>query len=109
VAVTLGNTKAIDLIITNEFAQTHRAQVKTLRNGPNCFTLHTTKIKPDDFYVFVYLNGEEEQPTYFILKGSETLSNKAHYYGPSLGRTDLRETVNHGPLQEHKNKWNKLK
>lgn len=49
VAVTLGNSKAIDLIITNELGKTHRIQVKTLRNGPNCFTLHTTKIKPDDF------------------------------------------------------------
>jgi len=108
VAITLGNAKAIDLIATNESGQTQRIQVKTLRIGPNCFTLHTDKIKSEDFYVFVYLNGEAEQPSYFIVKGEELLSDKTHYYGASLGRSDLRETVNHGPLQEHKNQWNKL-
>ncbi|MBL7782158.1 MAG: hypothetical protein JNM22_13130 [Saprospiraceae bacterium] len=79
-----------------------------LKRGPNCFTLHTEKIRSEDFYVFVYLNGEEEQPNYFIVKGEELLSDKTHYYGASLGRSDLRETVNHGALQEHRNQWSKL-
>jgi len=108
VAMTLENSKAIDLIATNESGRTRRIQVKTLRSGPNCFTLHTEKIKSEDFNVFVYLNDEEEQPNYFIVKGEELLSDKTHYYSASLGRSDLRETVNHGPLQEHKNQWNKL-
>ena len=108
VAITLGNAKAIDLIATNESGHTHRIQVKTLRNKPNCFTLHTEKVKLQDFYIFVYLNGEKEQPEYFIVTGSELLGNPIHYYGASLGRSDQRETVNHGPLQTDKNRWAKL-
>jgi hypothetical protein len=71
--------------------------------------LHTSKVKPNDFYVFVYLNDESKQPDYFIVKGEELLADKNHYYGASLGRSDLRETVNHEPLQTHKNQWDKLK
>jgi Holliday junction resolvase-like predicted endonuclease len=54
VAVTLGNSKAIDLVATKESGEIHRIRVKTLRSGPNCFTLHTGKVKPNDFYVFVW-------------------------------------------------------
>jgi PD-(D/E)XK endonuclease len=109
VAITLGNAKAIDMIATNEEGNTtHRIQVKTLRTSPNVFTLQTEKVKPEDFYIFVYLNGEDEQPSYFIVKGEELIANLKHYYGSSLGRADNRETVNNKPLQEHKNRWDKL-
>ena len=67
IAMTLGNSKAIDLVLTKESGEIHRIQVKTLRSGPNCFTLHIGKVKSNDFYVFVYLNGELEQLDYFIL------------------------------------------
>jgi hypothetical protein len=110
VAMTLGNAKAIDLIATcQESGKTFEVQVKTLRKKPNCFTLHTSKIGPEHIYIFVYLNKEEEQTDYHIVKGSQLLSNKKHYYGASLGRADLRETVNHGPLKEHLNTWHHIK
>lgn len=31
-------------------------------------------------YVIVCLNGEEEQPNYFILIGAKILAEKAHYF-----------------------------
>jgi hypothetical protein len=65
--MTLGNSKAIDLVVTKESGEIHRIQVKTLISGPNCFTLHTEKVKSNDFYLFVYLNVESEQPDYFLI------------------------------------------
>ena len=105
VAMTIGTAKAIDLIAINDsIGETYKVQVKTLRKQ-NCFTLHTSKIIPEAIYFFVYLNDTETEPTYFILKGSELLQRPEHFYGSSLGREDKRETVNHGPLQEYKNRW----
>lgn len=92
----LGNSKAIDLVVTKEPGGTHRTQVKALRSGPNCFTLHTGKVKSNDSCVFA--KGEKNPyPVRLII------------HGASLGRPDLGETVNHEPLQKHKNQWNKLK
>lgn len=106
VALTIGTAKAIDLIAINEaIGKTYKVQVKTLRKGPNCFTLHTSKIIEEAIYFFVYLNKKGIEPTYFILTGQELLERPEHFYGSSLGRQDKRETVNHGPLQEYKNRW----
>ncbi len=106
VTITMGTAKAIDLIAINEgTGKTFRIQVKTLRKGPNCFTLHTSKIIPDVIYFFVYLNDLNNQPSYFILKGIELLERQEFFYGASLGRIDKRETVNHGPLQEYQDRW----
>ena len=110
VAMTIGNAKAIDLYATDEeTGKAYQIQVKTLRKKPNCFTLHTEKIREDAIYFFVYLNEENENIDYHILRGSELLKDKKHFYGASLGRKDKRETVNHGPIKEHINCWNKLK
>jgi hypothetical protein len=107
VSVTLGNAKSIDLFALNQVTQkTNKIGVKTLRQQPNCFTLFASKIEPDTIYFFVYLNDKEKQADYFIVTGKELMENKKHFYGASLVKS--RETVNHGPLQEHKNKWNKL-
>ncbi|WP_052591922.1 hypothetical protein [Aureispira sp. CCB-QB1] len=110
VAITMGNAKAIDLYATDEETEkTYSIQVKTLRKKPNCFTLHTRKIREDTVYFFVYLNPIERPPEYYIVTGRELLAQKKHFYGASLGRRDGRETVNHGPLREHFEAWDKLK
>jgi len=110
VSMTLGNAKSIDLIaISPETNIPYKIQVKTLRKKPNCFTLSIDKIVCDDFYFFVYLNSESETPEYHIIQGKELLSDLPHFYGASIGRGDKRETVNHGPIQPHKNRWDKLK
>lgn len=107
VSLTLGNAKGIDLFATNQITgKIYQIEVKTLRKKPNCFTLKTERLKKGFIYIFVYLNDEENQPEFYILRGEELLANKKHYYGSSLGTN--RETVNHGPIKEHKNLWNKL-
>lgn len=108
VAMTIGNAKSLDLLVTNESGKNIRVQIKTLRKQPNCFDMHSNKVKFDDFYVFVYLNQIDKQPDYFILKGSEILVDKAGFYGASLNRLDKRETINHGSLKPHFNKWDKF-
>lgn len=109
VAVTLGNAKSIDLIARNETTKTsYNIGVKTLRKKPNCFTLHTSKLEENTIYFFVYLNDENQEPDYYILTGTELLSNILHYYGASYRRVDNRETINHGPLKIHKSRWDKL-
>lgn len=107
VSISLGNAKGIDLFATNQANdKIFQIEVKTLRKKPNCFTLKTARLKKEFIYIFVYLNSNDIQPDYYVLKGEELLADLKHFYGASLG-TD-RETVNHGPIQEHYNKWTKL-
>jgi hypothetical protein len=105
VSMTLGNAKEVDLIIRTPNKKTMSIQVKALQDK-NCFTLAVSKVVAQDFYVFVFLYDDKKHPDYFILKGSEILSNRELYYGSSLHST--RQTVNYGPLFQHKNRWDKL-
>ena len=107
VALTLGNAKGIDLFATNQLTEKiFEVEVKTLRKKPNCFTLNVERLKKDKIFVFVYLNEKETSPDFYILKGEELLADKKHFYGSSLNT--IRQTVNHGPLQIHKGRWDKL-
>jgi hypothetical protein len=107
VSITLGNAKGVDLFATNQLTgKVFEVEVKTLRKKPNCFTLNTKRLKTEKVFVFVYLNENNKQPSYHILKGAEILENPKHFYGSSLGTA--RETVNHGPLKDHKDRWDKL-
>ncbi|WP_027379871.1 hypothetical protein [Chryseobacterium daeguense] len=104
VALSLGNAKGVDLFATNQLTNnTFEIEVKTLRKKPNCFTLNTKRIKVNSIYIFVYLNEENISPDFYIVKGEELLNNLKIYYGSSL-KTN-RQTVNHGPLKIHLNKW----
>jgi hypothetical protein len=105
VSMTLGNAKEVDLIIRTPKKKTLSIQVKALQDK-NCFTLAVNKVVPHDIYVFVFLYDEKTHPDYFILKGSEILSDKKLYYGSSLNST--RQTINYGPLFNHINRWDKL-
>jgi len=107
VALTLGNAKGIDLFATNQrTGKTFEIEVKTLRKTPNCFTLNFKRVKKEKFFIFVYLNDVQTSPQYYIVKGEELSLNPKHYYGSSLQAS--RQTVNHGPLQIHKGRWDKL-
>ena len=107
VLMTIGNAKSVDLVaIKNN--KNFNIQVKTLRKKPNCFTLKISRIYPDYIYIFVYLNEKGKYPDYYILKGQELLDDLKQFFGASIGRLDGRETVNHGPLQPHKDSWDKI-
>lgn len=106
VALTLGNAKGIDLFATNQITEEQfEIEVKTLRKR-NCFTLNFNRIKPKKVFIFVYLNDYGISPDFYILKGEELLVDPKFFYGASLNST--RQTVNHGPLQAHKSRWDKL-
>lgn len=107
VALTLGNAKGIDLFATNQLTgKTFEIEVKTLRKQPNCFTLRVARLVKEKIFIFVYLNGYDNQPDYFILYGKEILKNPSHFYGASLNSS--RQTINHGPLQKYKGRWTEL-
>jgi len=106
VSTSLGNAKGIDLFALSQTSDTpFQIEVKTLRKR-NCFSLKASRIKPTFTYIFVYLNVTDQNPHHFILSGRELLENLPHYYGASLD--SVRETVNHGPLQPHAGRWDKL-
>lgn len=105
VALTLGNAKDVDLLVQPEGGKPISVQVKTLK-GRNCFDLSKSKVFDDFIYVFVFLNKVGEAPEFFILKGSEINADPVHFYGASINVQ--RETINYGPLAEHKDKWEKF-
>lgn len=74
-SVTFGNAKSIDLLA--HCPQTGRVfivQVKTVRSR-NWFLLSRSRIEPAHVYVFAILNRPGEQVQYFIVPGSELMSN----------------------------------
>ncbi len=106
VALTLGNAKGVDLFATNQITEkTFEVEVKTLRRR-NCFTLNYKRVKKGKIFIFIYLHDNDVEPEYFVLRGEEIINNPEHFYGASFKSN--RQTVNHGPLQIHKGRWDKL-
>jgi len=105
VAMTMGNAKAVDLMV--QVPATRRmssVEVKTLRH-PNCFAIKLAAITEDLIYVFVILHDEGTHPEFFVLRGTEILRDPNQYFGSSLGRADGRDTINYGPLKVWKDRW----
>ncbi len=103
VAMTVGNAKAVDLLVHDPRRKRSLAvEVKTLRAN-NCFSIKLASIVPDQMYVFVILHDLDVPPEYFVLLRKEVLKKPKHYFGTSIGSS--RETVNIGPLKEWKNRW----
>jgi hypothetical protein len=72
VAVTVGNTKTIDLFAEFE-GKAFQIQVKSIQRKQSIsFNLKRDNIRKEAFYVFVNLNVEDyTYPEFFILSGSE--------------------------------------
>lgn len=101
--LTVGNAKAIDLMVLSPTTQKFCAvEVKTLRSL-NCYSITKKSITPKTIYAFVILNFEGIPPDYYILTGKEILRNPKLYFGSSLGKS--RETINYGPLKPFKDAW----
>ena len=107
VSVTLGNAKGIDLFVHNPRTdRTFAVQVKTLRKK-NCFPMRKESVKPDHVYVFVLLNGPDQQEEFFVVLGKTIIRNVNHFFGTSY----VRETpstfpaINYGPLKEYRDNW----
>jgi hypothetical protein len=107
VSVTMGNAKAIDLFVhNNRTDRTFNVQVKTLRKK-NCFPLRKEDINPNDIYVFVILNGPDQNEDYFIISGDTILANITTFFGMSYAKKTPSNmpAVNYGPLKEFRDKW----
>lgn len=70
-SITLRNTRGIDILVTNDDASKSAGiQVKTNQNSAPKWVLNEKVERlasPTLFYVFVNLNGLEEQPTYYVV------------------------------------------
>ena len=105
VTMTLGNTKAIDLIIEKE-GSLIPIQVKGIqRKASICWNLSLAKLKDQKImYVLVNLNADTlEQPEYFILTETEV---KKHFKATKSGRDYLDYKL--AERLGFQNKWEKL-
>jgi len=107
VSITLGNAKVIDLFVFNPRTdQTFVVQVKTVRLK-NCFLIRREELKPNHIYVFVILNGPEQQEEFFVVPGHMILDSIDHFFGSSYRRAvpSSMPAINYGPLKEFRDKW----
>jgi len=86
VSVTMGNAKAIDLFVHNPRTDpTFTAHVKTLRQK-NCFPMRRENMKADHIYVFVILNGDDQNEDFYIVPGRVILRDIDRFFGTSYAR-----------------------
>ncbi|PIP19142.1 MAG: hypothetical protein COX41_04450 [Candidatus Omnitrophica bacterium CG23_combo_of_CG06-09_8_20_14_all_41_10] len=107
VSITMGNAKAIDLLVHNpKTGKTFSVQVKALRQK-NCFPIKKENIKPDHVYVFIILNATSPTEDYYILKGETILQDINRFFGTSYTREKPSSVpaINYGPLSEFKDNW----
>jgi hypothetical protein len=107
-SITLGNAKSIDVFAFNPKNQkNYNVQVKALRKK-NCFPIRKESINPDYVYVFIILNNPDKEEDFFILKGSEILSNINKFFGTSYSNDvpSNMPAINYGPLKDFKDNWN---
>ena len=86
VGVTMGNAKAIDLLVENPRTnQPVSVQVKTLRKK-NYFPLKREQIHANHIYVFVILNDTDENETFYVISGKTMLEDINRFFGSSYTR-----------------------
>jgi len=107
-SVTFGNAKAIDILAFNPTnKKNYNVQVKTSRNKEDFF-LQEKKIDPEHIFVFIILNGFENNEDYFIIKGSEIKKNLNKFFGSTYKSENPSKmsAIRHRSLTEYKDNWN---
>jgi hypothetical protein len=106
VCVTMGNAKAIDLLVHNDRTQKDfHVQVKTMRK--KCAGWFMKRPDREHIYVFVLLNGPSEQERYFIVSG-RTLEGDPHgFFGPKFDpeKPSSFDGVDWKSVQEFRDNW----
>jgi hypothetical protein len=98
-AITVGNAKSVDIIAYNpKNDKNYNVQVKTSRKENN-FRILEGDIKPEQVYVFIFLNNFENNENYFIIKGSKILKDVKKYFIPS------KTAINYKTLMDYKDNW----
>ena len=106
-SLTLGNAKSIDILAYNpRSGKNFNIQVKSLRKK-NCFPIKREAIISEHIYVFIILNKPEENEDYYIIKGSEILSDLNKFFGSCYSgeKVSPKPAINYGPLKEYKDNW----
>lgn len=106
-SVTLGNAKAVDVLVYNpENNKTFAVQVKTLRRK-NCFFMKKDNLKADHIYVFVLLNDFEQPEEYFILAGREIAQDidKFFGFGKPCDPNKPSKYIDFNPLKPYRDNW----
>lgn len=106
-SLTLGNAKSIDIFAHNpRNGKNFNIQVKSLRKR-NCFLIRREAIDPEHIYVFIILNKPEENEDYYIVKGSEILSDLNKFFGSCYSGENVSSmpAINYGPLRKYKDNW----
>ena len=107
-SITLGNAKAIDVLVYNPKSnKSFNVQVKTLRRK-NCFPIKRESLTSDHIYVFILLNSFEQPEEYFILPGSEIMKDINKFFGASYrdpNNPSSMPAINYGPLTPYRNNW----
>jgi hypothetical protein len=103
-SVTLGNAKAIDVLVYNPRTErSFSVSVKTLR-ARNCFPMKPSAVSPSHTYIFVVLNEPGTAEHYFVVPGTALANDLPAFFGASLEDED-RPAVNFGPLKLYENNW----
>jgi hypothetical protein len=107
-SITLGNAKAVDILVFNPITdRSFAVEVKTLR-GPNCFPIEREALHPDHVYIFIFLHEFEEAEKFFIVPGRDILADIEKFFGSSYRNPDKPSSmpaINYGPLKPYKDNW----
>ena len=107
-SVTLGNAKAVDVLVYNpETNKSFNVQVKTLRQK-NCFPIRKESIIRDHIYIFIILNNWDQEEHFFIISGNEILDDIERFFGASYRdpkKPSKMPAINYGPLAKYKDNW----
>jgi hypothetical protein len=107
-SVTLGNAKAVDVLVYNPSTdKSFSVQAKTLRQK-NYFPVRKEHITPHHIYVFIILNEWEKHEDFFIVPGHVILNDIDRFFGSCYRNLDSPSKVpaiNYGPLDEYRGNW----
>jgi hypothetical protein len=107
-SVTLGNAKAIDVLVHNpETGKSFNVQVKTLRKK-NCFPMRRESLAPERIYVFIVLNDFDKAEEFYVVPGREILKDLDRFFGASYRDPENPSSmpaINYGPLAPFRDNW----
>ncbi len=104
--VTLGNAKAIDLLVHNDkTGKDFHVQVKTMRNRNAGWFMQQADRK--NIYVFVILNGENGQEEYFVIKGETICNEPERFFGAGYKAEAPAsfDGISLGSVKDFQDKW----
>lgn len=106
VTLTLGNTKAIDLLVQKGI-DIFQIQVKGIQRTKSiCWNIDKTKINDDIYYVLVNLHADQpaEKPEFFLLTGQDTRK----LFKPTTKADEKWAYLDYGTLKKlsiYKDRW----